>query len=273
MIKGGDNKMEINVLKQITQEMANEKPVALVTVIEATGSTPGKTGAMMAVMEDGSTMGTVGGGKLEGEITKEAMDCLSKGQDRLLTYHLQDDEEGIGMQCGGDAQAFVKVFKPRQQLMLVGGGHIAQSLYHLGLMLGFRVSVVEDREEYCNRQRFPEAEELLVGDMGTLMAERPLGSGTYVVIVSRGHKMDEMALRAVLGRGAAYVGMIGSRNKVAHTIQSLRDSGVEEEHIRQVYMPIGLDLGGQKPEEIAVSIMAQILAVKYGTEPKHLKIL
>ena len=265
--------MEINVLKRITEEMANEKPVALVTVVEATGSTPGKVGAMMAVLEDGSTFGTVGGGKLEGEMTKEAMTCLKTGEDRLLSYHLQDDEEGIGMQCGGDAQAFVKVFKPRQQLVLVGGGHIALSLYKLGLMLGFRVTIVEDREEYCNRERFPEADGLLVGDMGKLMADMPLGSGTYVVVVSRGHKMDEIALRAVLGRPAAYVGMIGSRNKVGHTITSLRDSGIKEEYIDKVFMPIGLDLGGQKPEEIAVSIMAQILAVKYGTEPKHLKVL
>jgi len=265
--------MEINVLKRITEEMGAEKPVALVTVIEATGSTPGKTGAMMAVLEDGTTFGTVGGGKLEGEITKEAVICLKTGEDRLLNYHLKDDEEGIGMQCGGDAQAFVKVFKPRQQLILAGGGHISQSLYHQGLMLGFRVTIVEDREEYCNRERFPQADQLLVGDMGKLMEDMPLGSGTYVVIGSRGHKMDEIALRAVMGRSVAYVGMIGSRNKVAHTIKSLRDSGVKEEHIDQVYMPIGLDLGGQKPEEIAISIIAQILAVKYGTEPKHLKVL
>ncbi len=265
--------MEINVLKRITEEMAAEKPVALVTVIEATGSTPGKTGAMMAVLEDGTTIGTVGGGKLEGEMTREAVECLAKGEDKLLNYHLQDDEEGIGMQCGGDAQAFVKVFKPRQQLILVGGGHIALSLYQLGLMLGFRVTVVEDREEYCNRERFPKAEQLLVGDMGQLMEDMPLGSGSYVVVVSRGHKMDELALRAILGRPVAYIGMIGSRNKVAHTIKSLRDSGIKEDHIDQVYMPIGLDLGGQKPEEIAVSIVAQILAVKYGTEPKHLKVL
>lgn len=265
--------MEISVVQRIAEEMAKENPVALVTVIEATGSTPGKTGAIMAVLADGTTLGTVGGGKLEGEITKEAVTCLERGEDRLLRYHLKDDEKGIGMQCGGDAQAFVKVFKPRQQLILAGGGHIAQSLYQLGLMLGFRITIMEDREEYCNRERFPQADELLVGDMGQLMKDTPLGSATYVVIVSRGHKMDELALRGALGRPCAYIGMIGSRNKVAHTIKSLRESGVEEEHIDKVFMPIGLDLGGQKPEEIAISIMAQILALKHGTEPKHLKIL
>lgn len=265
--------MEINIMKYITDEMTGDRPVALVTVVEATGSTPGKTGAMMAVLNDGTIIGTVGGGKLEGEITKAAMECLKKGEDRLLQYHLQDDEQGIGMQCGGDAQVFIKVFQPRLQLVLVGGGHIAQELYKLGLMLGFRITILEDREEYANPRRFPQAEALRVGDMGKILEEMELGHASYVVIVSRGHKMDELALRAVLGREAAYVGMIGSRNKVANTIKSLRESGVAEEHIQQVFMPIGLDLGGQKPEEIALSIMAEILSVKYGTEPKHLKML
>ncbi|SMP51966.1 XdhC family protein [Anoxynatronum buryatiense] len=265
--------MEINVLKRVTEEMTGNRSVALITVTEATGSTPGKTGAMMAVLADGTSYGTVGGGKLEGEVTKTARECLKTGEDRLLNYHLKDDAAGIGMQCGGDAQVFIKVFRPQNQLILVGGGHIAQALYHLGMMLGFRVTVVEDRKEFASRERFPEAEQLLLGDMGELMASMPLNNGSYVVIVSRGHQMDELALRAVLGKPAAYVGMIGSRTKVAHTVKSLRETGVSEEQIRQVYMPIGLDLGGQRPEEIAVSIMAQIMSVKYGTTPRHLKML
>ena len=265
--------VEINVLKHITDQMAENRPAALVTVIEAAGSTPGKTGTMMAVLEDGTTVGTVGGGKLEGEIIKSARECLETGENRLLKYHLKDDEKGIGMQCGGDAQVFVKVFQPRQQLVLAGGGHIALSLYRLGLMMGFRVTVVEDREEFASRERFPEAENLLVGDMGKRLEELPLGADSYVVIVSRGHQMDELALRAVLDRPIPYVGMIGSRTKIANTIKSLRDTGVDEELIQKVYMPIGLDLGGQKPEEIAVSIMAEILAVKYGTTPSHLKMI
>ncbi|MDW7671353.1 MAG: XdhC/CoxI family protein [Bacillota bacterium] len=263
--------MEINVLKHITDQMAENRPAAMVTVIEATGSTPGKSGTMMAVLEDGTTVGTVGGGTLEGEIIKSARECLERGESRLLKYHLTDDEKGIGMQCGGDVQVFVKVFQTRQQLVLAGGGHIAQSLYRLGLMMGFRVTVVEDREEYAGRDRFPEAENLLVGDMGKLLEELPMGAGSYVVIVSRGHQLDELALRAVMNRPVSYVGMIGSRAKIANTVKSLRDSGVDEELIQNVYMPIGLDLGGQKPEEIAVSIMAEILAVKYGTTPSHLK--
>jgi len=265
--------MEINVLKRVTEEMAGNRSVALVTVTEATGSTPGKTGAMMAVLADGSSYGTVGGGKLEGEVTKAARECLETGADQLLSYHLKDDADGIGMQCGGDAQVFIKIFKPQNQLILVGGGHIAQALYQLGIMVGFRVTVVEDRKEFANRERFPEAEQLLVGDMGEMMMAMSLTNGSYVVIVSRGHQTDEQSLRGVLGKPAAYVGMIGSRTKVAHTIKSLRETGVPEEQIRQVYMPIGLNLGGQKPEEIAVSIMAQILSVKYGTTPNHLKML
>lgn len=265
--------MEMNIMKHITEEITGERTVALVTVVEAIGSTPGKTGAMMAVNHDGTIMGTVGGGKLEGEITKAAMECLEKGEDRLIQYHLQDDEKGIGMQCGGDAQVFIKVFQPRLQLVLAGGGHIAQELYKLGLTLGFRITILEDREEYANPIRFPQAEALRVGDMGKILEEMDLGHTSYVVIVSRGHKMDELALRAVLGREVAYIGMIGSRNKVANTITSLRETEVPEEQISRVFMPIGLDLGGQKPEEIALSIMAEILAVKYGTQPRHLKML
>jgi xanthine dehydrogenase accessory factor len=265
--------VEINVLKHITDQMSGNRPVALVTVIEAAGSTPGKTGTMMAVLDGGTTVGTVGGGKLEGEIIKSARECLETGENRLLKFHLQDDEKGIGMQCGGDVQVFVKVFQARQQLVLAGGGHISLSLYRLGLMMGFRITVVEDREEFANRERFPEADNLLVGDMGKLLEELPLGAGSYVVIVSRGHQMDELALRAVLNRPIPYVGMIGSRTKIANTIKSLRDTGVDEETIQNIYMPVGLDLGGQKPEEIAVSIMAEILAVKYGTTPGHLKMM
>lgn len=263
--------MEYKILDIISNDIKDNKKVALVSITKVQGSSPRKEGSMMGVKEDGSTFGTIGGGKLELVATKWAEKCMASGKDETFHFKLNDEEGSLHMQCGGEVEVFIKVFNPPHKLLIVGGGHIALKLYELSKILGFYNVIFEDREEFCNKERFPEADELNVGDIDELLSEYSINDNCYVVIVTRGHNHDEIALRAVIESDAKYIGMIGSKNKTKYVRDNLIKTEISNDLINKIYAPIGIELGGETPEEIAFSIMSEILLVKNQGKLRHMK--
>ena len=253
-----------NLYREMATLTEDGTPFVLVTVVESAGSTPRKAGAKMIVLPDGRTIDTIGGGKVEAQATIDALDCLQRGVSRVAEYELRTTgEHAIGMVCGGETKVFLDVHAAARTLVLVGAGHISQKLAPIAKMLDMRVVVVDSREELANESVFPDADEVVVGDqadVGTLVA---LNERSSVVIVTHGHLFDKDALRSVVNSRAGYIGMIGSRSKVRTVISQLEEEGVDPVALSKVYTPIGLDIGGQTPAEIAISILAEIIAVEH----------
>ena len=261
--------MEYELLEKLAKEVKANRKAALVTLVEEQGSSPGKQGFMMVVFEDGSNAGTIGGGSFENKAREYALECMSEGKSKLLELELGNTGE-LHMQCGGRARIFIKVFKGKDILVIAGGGHIALELHKLGKLLDFHTVIMEDREEYGNTERFPGCE-IHIGNIGECMRDYPLAQNCYAVIVTRGHESDADALRAVLGRGAGYVGMIGSQKKTKYVFDKLLEEGCDRADLEAVYAPMGLALGGDSASEIALSILSEIMLVKNGGQLKHMK--
>ena len=263
--------MEYKILNEISDEIKLNKRVALATITRVEGSTPRKEGSMMGIKEDGTIFGTIGGGTLELVVMEKAKKCIINGESKNFNFKLTDDEGSLHMQCGGEADVFIKVFNPVDKLVIIGGGHIGLELYELAKMLEFYTIIVEDREEFCNINRFPNADELKLGEIQEVLQEYSIDDSTYVVIVTRGHRHDEIALKSVIDSNAKYIGVIGSKNKTKYIMDNLKNEKVSQEKLDEIYAPIGLDLGGQTPKEIAFSIMSEILVVKNNGTLNHLK--
>jgi xanthine dehydrogenase accessory factor len=241
---------------------------ALVTVVATQGSTPQKAGARMLVYPDGRLVGTIGGGCLEAEMTWRAREAIEAGRPTLASYDLTPDQAGEdGLVCGGRMQVFIEPIQGTPVLCLFGAGHVAQPLARMAKACGFRVEVVDDRVKFANAERFPEADRIVVDDFAGAAEKMTLGPNTYAVVVTRGHKGDAEALRAVLGRGLRFVGLLGSRPKVVHIFAALEERGVPREELTTVHAPLGLEIGAQSPDEIAVSILAEMIAVRRGVDP------
>jgi len=238
--------------------------VALATIVKATGSTPREAGTKMLIYPDGSIVDTIGGGSLEANVITEAQVALGEGKPRLVRYELRDSEVGDPGICGGEAEIFIDVINPHPAVLIVGAGHVGRSIAVLSSFLGFRTVVLDDRAEFAHAERLPQADEIIVGDIVKELAGFDISPQTYVVIVTRGHEHDRDALRQVLSSPAAYVGMIGSRRKVKMVFDELQKDGIAEETLAAVHAPIGLDIHAETPEEIALSIMAEIVMVRRG---------
>lgn len=261
---------EADVFELVSGSIKNGVPVALVTVLENRGSSPGKQGSVMAVLEDGVTKGSVGGGDLEYTVVRQALERLKTGESGEHHYTLNGKGD-VDMACGGDVRLYIKVFPASDRLLVVGGGHIGASLYKLALGLRFSVIVMDGREEFANRVRFPEAAEVINEEPSEALKKLSLGSNTYIAIATHSHESDEAALRAVIGSDAVYVGMIGSRRKVAGVKERLTKDNYSEEDIDKIYAPMGLDIANVNPEEIALSILSEMLLVKNSGELRHMK--
>lgn len=257
---------------ELLKRVERGETVAMVTVMETNGSVPGKAGFKMLVDSSGLTLGTVGGGLIEATVTRDALAAIRENKSRICNYKLDRDKAGgIGMVCGGEASVFIDVITTPETLLIVGAGHIAQPLAAMGAILGFKVVVVDDREDFCNGERFPGAARCLVGAIGELLAAAEITRNTYVVIITRGHAFDRLALEKTVDSDAAYLGMIGSKKKVRLVFQELQQKGITESKLAHVYAPVGMEIGAQTAEEIAVSILAQIIAHKYGKGKKQVE--
>ena len=238
-----------------------EKAV-LVTIVSTRGSAPRKEGAKMLVQTGGRIIGTVGGGNLEYQVIKKALQLLEGHESKLAHFELtNEDASREGMICGGTVDAFLEPIHALPVLFIFGGGHISLSLARIGKMVDFRVVVIDDRPEFANAERFPEADEAIAGEMASIMPQLDINSSSYIVIVTRGHQNDSQVLEWAVSTPAAYVGMIGSRKKIHTLFSHLKSKGITQEQLDRVHSPIGLPIGAETPEEIAVSIMAEVIQV------------
>ena len=235
-------------IQALAEALQQQQPAVLATVIEIRGASPAKVGTQLVRLADGTTVGTVGGGKLEASILSDATDAQSSGQPRLTHYALAEEgQDAIGTLCGGEVRVFIQPYAPAPSLVIVGGGHIGRPLKVMGEAAGFNVMVVDVEPGVAT-----------VPGLDTIT----LNQDSYVVLITTDHVSDEAALRHVITSPVRYIGMIGSRAKCQTIFDHLHADGVAAEALERVYAPIGLELGGTTPQEIAVAILAEIIAVR-----------
>lgn len=264
--------MEGKILKAVSSAVEKGIETAVVTVLEVKGSSPGKEGSMMAVFSDGSILGTVGGGALEYEFIQEALKAIKENKSCEKSFELTE-KGSLHMKCGGFVRAYIKVFTKREKLLIMGGGHLGAELYTLGKFLNKYVVIFDDREEFANRKRFPEADEIIFGTMKETVKNYSIDENSYIIIVTRGHENDKECLKAILDKKVSpkYIGMVGSRGKVLSTYKELLDEGYSKKELKKIYSPIGLDISSSEPKEIALGIMAEITAVKNQKTGEHMR--
>ncbi len=230
---------------------------AIATIVECRGSSPQKQGAKMLVRDDGTTQGTLGGGCLEADVVQTALMTIRDGQHRTMPFSLTEREGGLV--CGGNVLVYIEPVVPEPRLVILGAGHVGKALAKLAKINSFRVIVMDDRREFANRDQVPDADEVVLGDFKKACDAIPVSPGTYIVVATRGHNHDLDAVQSALRTDAGYIGLLGSRRKKALLSKSLAEQGFREQEIERVIIPVGLEIGSVTPEEIAVSIMAQII--------------
>ncbi len=252
-----------DIYQEIVRVKAEGGEAALVTIVSASGSTPREEGAKMLVRPDGSIFGTIGGGSLEARVIKEAIGVIKEGKPKHHHFTLTAKGAGeLGMICGGDTEVFIEPILTPSTLYIFGGGHIALALAKMGKLCGFNIAVIDDRPEFANTERFPEAEVILAEKFTESFSKLKINRLSYIVIVTHGHKHDEVVLEWAVGTPARYIGMIGSKTKVKTVFSHLLSRGITKEQLDEVHSPIGLEIGAQTPEEIAVSILAEVIKVR-----------
>jgi xanthine dehydrogenase accessory factor len=252
-----------DIYQEIVRIKAEGGEAALVTVVSASGSTPREEGAKMLVRPDGSIFGTIGGGSLEARVIKEAIGVIRQGKPKRHHFTLTAKGAGeLGMICGGDTDVFIEPILTQPTLYIFGGGHIALALAQMGRLCGFKIAVVDDRPEFAQAERFPEAKVILAEDFTSSFSRVKIDGPSYIVIVTHGHKHDEVVLEWAVGTPARYIGMIGSKTKNETVFKHLRARGISQQQLDGVHAPIGLEIGAQTPEEIAVSILAEVIKVR-----------
>jgi len=217
----------------------------------------------MLVRADGSILGSIGGGSLEAQIIKEAIKVIGQGKPKRLHFALTAKEvEAEGMLCGGELEVFIEPILTPPTLYIFGGGHISLPLAKIGKLLGFKIAVIDDRAEFANADRFPEADITLADDFSKSLPKLKIDKSSYIVIVTRNHRYDDIVLEWAVGTEAKYIGMIGSQNKNKAIFSHLLTKGITKKQLDRVHAPIGVEINAQTPEEIAVSILAEIVKVR-----------
>jgi xanthine dehydrogenase accessory factor len=252
----------MDIFQEMADRQARGEPFILATLVRTAGSSPRDAGARMLIMPDGSISGTIGGGMFEKMVIDDCL-ALLNGEIRhlLKTYRFTESgPDSTGMYCGGEAQVFMEVHAQRDKLIIFGGGHIGRELARIATGLNFKITVVDDRPDIL-REYHPPVVTILTNSDYT--ADFPaIDRNCYIVIVTRGHACDRSVLARVVNADCAYIGMIGSRSKIAKTFASLEDDGIEKSRLALVHAPIGLDIGAEGPSEIAIAIAAELIAVR-----------
>ena len=257
----------MDIYEQIVTLRKQGRRGAVATIVNVRGSVPSFETAKMLVRDDGSIVGTVGGGCVEAEVWQAAREVMESERPRTLTFDLnQNPKYDTGLVCGGTLDIFIEPVLPPASLYIFGAGHVAFSLYQTAKNAGFDVSVIDDRESYANRERFPDAKEIIAVDYEQAMAKLNPSETSYIVIVTRGHRDDMRVLRWAVQTQARYIGMIGSKRKTITIFRELVREGIPEQLFERVHAPVGLDIGAITPEEIAVAITAELIAVRRRVE-------
>jgi xanthine dehydrogenase accessory factor len=244
----------------------NNEPGVICTIVRAQGSTPRHVGSKMLVYPDGRILGTVGGGEMESRVIAEAQNSLADGRPRLLRYSMSEPQRGDPGVCGGQVEIFVEPMNPQPTLVVIGAGHVGRAVAHLAGWLGFRVVVNDDRPEFCTPEAVPDADEYVLSPMEKLPEQVNINPWTYLVLTTRGVPVDVKGLPVLLDTPAAYIGVIGSRRRWETTRQQLLESGIPQEQLDRVHSPMGLEIQAETPEEIAVSILGEIIQLRRSAE-------
>lgn len=257
----------MDIYEEIVKLRQQGRRGAVATIVNVRGSIPSFETAKMLVRDDGSIAGTIGGGCVEAEIWQAAREVMESEKPRTLSFNLnQDPKYDTGLVCGGTLDIFVEPVLPPAALYIFGAGHVSVSLYKVAIGAGFDVTVVDDRAAYANRERFPEAKEIIAEDFDRAMARLAPNESAYLVIVTRGHRDDMRVLRWAVQTSARYIGMIGSKRKTITIFQELTKEGLAVNLFERVHAPVGLDIGAITPEEIAVAITAELIAARRRVE-------
>jgi xanthine dehydrogenase accessory factor len=261
-----------SIYQRIADLERQHAPYVLCTVVKSQGSTPRGAGSKMLVLEDGSIIDTIGGGEMENRVIAEALLSLKDGNTRIVNYNFTDPKRGDPGVCGGQIEVYIEPNLPSPTLVVVGAGHVGRAVAHLGKWLGYRVVVSDDREEYSSPEAVPEAEQFHRGPLSELPDIVSMKPWTYVVLTTRGMNIDVEGLPRLLENPPGYIGVIGSRRRWAMARKQLIDKGVSEEQLKIIRSPIGLELNAETPEEIAVSILAEIIMLRRGGDGKFMQI-
>ncbi len=239
-------------------------PVALATIVKASGSVPRHTGSKMLVYADGRTSGTIGGGELEARVLNQALAALKDNNSRYVPYSLVDPKRGDPGVCGGEVEVYVEPYLPPITILIVGCGHVGKAVAQLGSWLGFRVAVSDDREGMATPETVPDADLYFPGTIEDTLASFNVSITTHIVVVTRNVEIDRVILPKLLETDAPYIGIIGSRRRWQETRRLLIEDGLDEDQMSRLHSPIGLELHAETPEEIAISILAEVIMLHHG---------
>ena len=262
-----NNQEGMDIYEEIVKLRQQGRRGAVATIVNVRGSIPSFKTAKMLVRDDGSIFGTIGGGCVEADVWQAAREVMESEKPRTVTFNLnQDPKYDTGLVCGGTLDIFIEPVLPAALLYIFGAGHVSVNLYKVARNAGFDVTVIDDRDAYANRERFPEAREVIAEDFEQAMGRLAISESAYIVIVTRGHRDDMRVLRWAVQTRARYVGMIGSKRKTIKIYEELQKEGLPAKLFERVHAPIGLDIGAVTPEEIAVSITAELIAIRRHAE-------
>jgi xanthine dehydrogenase accessory factor len=255
--------MDADIFEEIRQLRQQGRKAVLATIVQIRGSVPSFQTAKMLIRDDGSTLGSVGGGCVEADVWAAAQDVLREEKSRVMNFDLTEESmaEG-GLICGGKVEIFVEPILPIPEMVIFGAGHISTQVSKIASIAGFRTTIVDNRPVFANAERFPEAVAIHSESFEDAFAALSPTENTYLVIVTRGHQEDENVLRWAVGTKARYIGMIGSKRKIRTIAETLTKEGLDRGRIEQVHMPIGLEIGAVTPEEIAVAIVAEAIQIR-----------
>ena len=257
----------MDIYEEVVRLLRLGQKCALATIVQVNGSIPSYESAKLLVREDGSMLGTIGGGCVEAEVWNVARDVMQTERPRHMNFSLgQDAAYDNGLICGGQLSVFVEPVVPQPRLYVFGAGHISKSISKIATLAGFATVIVDNREAFANRERFPEADEIFAEEYEDVFPKLPIRDTSYLVIVTRGHRDDMRVMRWAVGTNAKYIAMIGSKRKVIGVVKELEKEGIPREAFERAFAPMGLDIGAITPEEIAVSIVAEMIAMRRAPE-------
>ncbi|MCY4035866.1 MAG: XdhC/CoxI family protein [bacterium] len=256
----------MDVYEQLVEIRRSGEKCAVATIVEVAGSIPSFQSAKMLIRQDGSMVGNIGGGCTEDEVWQAARDVIDTEKPRMLQFNLgQEAAYDNGLICGGQLNVYVEPVLPVPKALIFGAGHISKSLSRVATLAGFATTVIDNRDSYANRERFPEASEVVAAEYEDVFPSLACNDSTYAIIVTRGHKDDMRVLRWAAEQPLRYIGMIGSRRKTLEVVKQLRKEGVAMDSLSRIHAPMGLDIGAVTPEEIAVAVVAEMIRRRRGS--------
>ncbi len=251
-----------NVFAHLPELLKSGRTHALVIVVKTEGSAPRKAGTKMIVLGDGRTLGTMGGGELEERVITEALDAIEKRSPKVISFTLDVQKGKLDMMCGGTVEVYIEPIIPSARVFIFGAGHITKALAPLLVQAGFHVRIVDDDAKLLNGYPLPDVIETVTGDMANIADDLQGDSDTYIVLLSRGFSRDRTILKNLITKNFKYIGMIGSANKIHTMKEDIIKDGIEETALSKLKAPVGLDIGAETPDEIAISIAAELIAVR-----------